>query len=331
MKKYIILFSCSLMAITLSLFMSCAKKQGGTNSGGGDFGYTPNSPTSDNEESDYMFDPSNPSRGTSTQYSSDNNRQGSSSDNPFQKSSYVLEKEEKWGTSAPITITNESTFEDFRLGEVVNSMDDIEDLRVYVKLSKTGSKYYGGDITIAYWDKGRERPERKIRFKSGSGNNAKYNVWFRKNNRDYFHGFFQENYGSIVFVIDSLTPIVQSPDAPASNIYYSGSIWVMQFRTTFRGRNSCNNSDQKYVFEHNKYLSSIGEETISTLAEKNRKCWFLTSGPYDCRTWRKGNGVDTFKAVNPNDRCYSRMGTFKGLNILKAFNVSQISAIQVHK
>ncbi len=330
MKKYIIFFSCSLIIITVSLFMSCTDEQGDPNSGGGDFGYTPGSPTSNNPDNDYIFDPADPTRGASTHYSSNGRDNSNNNNDPLHKSSYVLEKEERWGTSAPITVTSESTFEDFRLGEPVNSMDDIEDLRVYVKLSKTGSNYYGGDVTIAYWDRGRERPERKIEFSSGSGGNAKYNVWFRKNNRDYYHGFFQENYGAIVFVIDSVTPVVQNPDSPTTNVLYSGSIWVMQFRTTFRGRNSCNNQDQKYVFDHNKYLSSIGEETIPTLAEKNRKCWFLTTGPYDCRTWRNGKGVNTFKAVNPDDQCYSKMGTFQGLDILKAFNVSAINEIRVH-
>lgn len=331
MKKYIILFFLSLTVVTTLLFTSCANEnQGGDNSGGRDFGFTPGSPTDSNEGSDYVFDPANPVRGSTSYYSS-NGRTNNNNDDPLYKSSYVLEKEERWGTSAPITITSEATFESFRLGEPLNSMDDIEDLRVYVKLSKTGNNYYGGDVIIAYWDNGRSRPERKITFRSGNGNNAKYNVWFRKNRKDYFHGFFQENYGSAILVIDSITPVVQSPDNPSTNILYSGSVWVMQFRTTFKGKNSCNNHDQKYIFEHNKYLSSIGEEVIPTLAERNRKCWFLTSGPYDCRTWRSGKGVNTFKAVNPNDNCYSKLGTFHGLNIFKAFNVSQVSEIQVHK
>ena len=310
--------------------MSCTDEPGDSSQGGGDFGYTPGSPSSSNEGSDYIFDPSSPTRGATAQYSTGGRSSSNNNNDPLYKSSYVLEKEDRWGTSAPITITSDSTFEDFRLGEPVNSMDDIEDLRVYVKLSKTSKNYYAGDVTIAYWDNGRERPERIVPFRSGSGNNAKYNVWFRKNSKDYFHGFFQETYGAVILVIDDITPVVQNPDAPATNILYSGSIWVMQFRTTFKKRNSCNNHDQKYVFEHNKYLSSIGEETLSTLAERDRKCWFLTSGPYDCRTWRNGNGVSTFRAVNPDDNCYRKMGTFQGLNILKAFDVSQISEIQVH-
>ena len=310
MKKYIFLLSCLLIVTTVSLFMNCANEdQGGSNQGqgGGDFGFTPGAPTTDNSESGYGFDPTNPARGA--YYSSSGRTESGRTD----------------GTSAPITITDEAAFEDFRLGEPVNRMDDIEDLRIYVKLSKASSKYYAGDVTIAYWDSGRERPERKIEFESGSGDNAKYNVWFIKNSKEYFHGFFQEAHGSIVVVIDSITPVVPNPDNPAPNTLYNGSIWVMQFRTTFNRKNSCNNHEQKYIFEYNK----TAPKPIPTLAERTRKCWFITSAAYDCRTWRKGNGVDTFKYIYPTS-CYKKMGSFKGLDILKAFNISTKSGLHIH-
>lgn len=327
MKKYVVLLSCSLILTTVLLFMNCTTNEGQGNSNpgqGSDFGFTPGSPTSDNSGSDYGFDPANPARGG---YYSTSSRTGGSSSDPFHKSDYVLDLEEKFGTSAPITTTSKAVFEDFRLSEPVNRMDDIEDLRVYVKLSKTSNNYYAGDVTIAYWDNGRPKPERKITFKSGSGNNAKYNVWFRKNSEDYFHGFAQEDHGSTVLVIDSETPVVRNPDDPTTNILYSGSIWVMQFRTTFNRKNSCNNHAQQYVFDYNR----SGRDHIEPLSGRDKKCWFFTSGPFDCRTWRKGKGVDTFKAVNPDDRCYSQLGTFQGLNILKAFDVSVIDDIQVHR
>ncbi|MCB0406617.1 MAG: hypothetical protein KDD34_00355, partial [Bdellovibrionales bacterium] len=48
-------------------------------------------------------------------------------------------------------------------------------------------------------------------------------------------------------------------------------------------------------------------------------CWFISIGPYDCRTWKNGYGVDTTRAINP-DSDYKLLGSFQGLNINDAFN-----------
>ncbi|MCB0411829.1 MAG: hypothetical protein KDD22_04845, partial [Bdellovibrionales bacterium] len=48
-------------------------------------------------------------------------------------------------------------------------------------------------------------------------------------------------------------------------------------------------------------------------------CWFISLGPYDCRAWTDGNGVDSDKAVLP-DNGYKKLGDFEGLNLKKAFN-----------
>ena len=230
-------------------------------------------------------------------------------------------------------------------------MDDIEDLRVYVKLGKTGKNYYGGTVTILYWDYDRDpsgtRP-RGARLSSGGGDSARYNVWFKKKETNYYHGFFQENAGSVILVIDKETPVVKNPDDKTSNTLYSGSIWNMQFRMTFRKENSCN-SDQIYVEDYieaqNRFCSGqgsappppfdpltdcYGDNRFSPLSSRNKKCWEFYTGPFDCRTWRSGKGVDTFTAINPNGSCYTKLGTFQGLDLLKAFNVKKISDIRVH-
>ncbi len=338
MKKYIISFSLSLITICILLLLTnCAEKEGGPSnmqqqgSNDGSFGFTPGSPIADNTQdstspdSGYGFNPDVP-RGTAFSSGSSGGN-GSGNKDPLYKSGEILELEGRYGTSAPLTITDTSVFEDFRLGVPINSMDDIEDMRVYVKLGKTDNNRYAGQITITYRDHGREKDFRRIQFRSGKGDNARYNVWFKKDNKDYFHGFFQENGGSIVLVVDSVTPVVSNRDNPTPTTLYSGSIWTMQFRTTFQGKNSCNNRDQKYISQYNK---ETPRSPIPTLASRNKKCWFFTSGPFDCRTWRSGDRVDTFRAVNPDDSCYQKMGTFIGLDILKAFGVSKRSDIAVH-
>ncbi len=312
-KKIILLFYLLILSGgAVFLLLNCGSDKSGPTT---TTGFTPDSPTADNSEGESEYYDPSLGRGSSSQHSTGTGSGGSS----------VSENEAKWGTSAPITITNSLIFEDFRLGVPVNSMNDIQNLRVYVKLGKvSGQKYYAGRVTIAYEDYGREKPFRNISFQSGNGANAKYNVWLKKTK---FHGFFQENNGALILVIDRITSIRPNPDAPAV-MSYGGSIWTMQFRTTFRGQNSCNNRDQKYVFQYNQ--NPPGGELIPMLSERNRKCWFLTIGPFDCRTWRHGKGVNTFKAVEPDDNCYSKLGTFEGLDIPKAFGVSAISNLATY-
>lgn len=333
MNKYIVSFSLSLITVCILLLANCAEQEKGPNNnhgqpGGSSFGFTPGSPTSDSldstsPDSSYGFDVTVP-RGVGSSTVPPPSTGGPNRD-PLYKSQYVLNNERSYGTSAPVTITDISVFEDFRWGELINRMDDIEDLRVYVKLSKANENRYAGEVRIAYYDHARTPNARVVWFSSGTGDNARYNVWFKKNGKDAFHGFFQENGGSIVLVVDSVTPVVDNPDGSPITHLYSGSIWTMQFRMTWGGKTSCNNHDNKYVPTRNI------PNGFQPLSSRNKQCWFITTGPFDCRTWRDGNGVDTFRAIHPDDSCYQKMGTFMGLDILKAFGVNNISEIAVHQ
>jgi len=353
MRVYISFFLGLLGVSTICFLFSCSSghSNNNPNNGGanGDYGFTPGAPTADlSGSSGHSFNLShldlyrgfsstgNPNNNGNTQDQKNQDNQDNTNKDPFYKSPDVLANERSWGTSAAIAITNNNAFTDFRLGEIVNSMDDIEELRLYAQLNKVNKQaYYEGDITIAYWDHAREnKPFRRIQFSSGRGANAKYNIWFKRNdNKNYFHGFFQERprggypiAGSIIIVIDKPTPVVQNPDTPSTQVLYDGSIWSMQFRTTFNNQNSCNNHAQQYVHDYNK--NAWGEK-ILTLEERGRQCWFITTGPFDCRTWRNGNGINPFKAIEPDDNCYAKIGTFQGLDILKAFGVNNFNELEV--
>ncbi len=343
MKKYpvLIFFLLSFSLTAFLLLINCAENTSTENPNNVDDAFTGFNPQNPQYQS-YGFESS---RGEA-EFSSNAPEKGNQ--NSLKKSSFALDREKKWGTSAPIFIDSVDTdvFDDFRLQEApFNSWDDISEFRIYVKLKKTGSNYYGGKITINYWDYSRQnKPERTVRFESGTGDNAKYNIWFKKNDKSYFHGFFQERDGSAIVVIDRKTQVLDNPDNPNPPNLYSGSIWVMMFRTTFKGQNSCNNRDQHYVSIYNKLVSSCktnsfnqnchllgyGREHLPTLSERNKKCWFISTGPFDCKTWREGNGVNTFKAVEPDGNCYMKFGEFHGLDIVKAFGVTEVSDIQVH-
>ena len=249
--------------------------------------------------------------------------QSRSSGSKSYKTESVMDNEESWGASAAIEELDVDAFEEFRLGEPINYLSDIEELRVYVDLEHTGSKTYSGSVVISYLDE--EGKRRTTEYESGKGSDATYNRWvFLKSKREfYFHGFFQNEYanteGSLILVVDRKTLITHCDDENCDGDPYlvGGSVWIMNFRTTFDNKNSCNNQDQDYVFNYNR--NTYGER-LPTLSSRDKKCWFLSNGPYDCRTWRSGKGVNTYLAANPNGSCYTKLGDFELLDLSKAFN-----------
>lgn len=48
-------------------------------------------------------------------------------------------------------------------------------------------------------------------------------------------------------------------------------------------------------------------------------CWFISDGPYDCRSWPSNGGVNTKLSIYPTNG-YTKLGTFTGLDIQAAFN-----------
>jgi hypothetical protein len=60
-------------------------------------------------------------------------------------------------------------------------------------------------------------------------------------------------------------------------------------------------------------------------------CWFISAGPYDCRAWIDGSGVNTLgglfptvgaSSTNASPNIYQKLGTFSGLDLSNAFNGS---------
>lgn len=115
---------------------------------------------------------------------------------------------------------------------------------------------------------------------------AKYNLWFNKDGKIVFHGFFQDMNGPLVMVIDD----VESTGDGQAPSKASGSIWFKNF---------------------------ANGPLMAPLSPTH--CWLVSLGPYDCRAWKSGKGVNTTSAVNP-DQGYIKLGTFSGLDIKKAFN-----------
>ncbi len=257
---------------------------------------------------------------------------GNTNGNQFAKSSEILDYEKRWGISAPLEIASYDAFEEFRFGNPYNNEDDIEDFRVYVKLENVPNKdTYFGDVTLSYLDWADQGVVKSITFKSGRDGNARHNFWFynKDKSEQYFHGFFQntsqKSEGALILVIDRITNIVDdADDSDGTPKFYGGSVWIMNFRTTFRNQNSCNNHGQKYVWQYNAGIGSL-----PSLASRDKPCWDIDSGPYDCRTWRSGRGVDPLRAIEPDDNCYEKLATFEGLDIPEAFDESSMRKIKV--
>jgi len=165
-------------------------------------------------------------------------------------------------------------------------------VKLNVNLIDVGNGKFAGQVKLAYDDAGQHY---EGYFVAGSGTNqsfssmgtnrdvglfhAEYNYWF--NNNTNFSGYFQDNYGAIVLVIDQ---IVNQGDGQ-SGAYVSGSVWFKNFTKT---------------------MAPQGTE---------RYCWFIYDGPYNCRS----QTVMDKSNVYPSNS-YRRLGTFTGLSRLKAFN-----------
>ena len=157
-----------------------------------------------------------------------------------------------------------------------------QDVKVNVNLVKYGNAY-GGHVSIGYTDNGLDH---EGYFSSGqTAEESKYNVFFNHNGQEVYHGFFEDFIGGVVLVIDSFQSL---GDGDLGNA--TGSVWFKNF-----------------------------EITPITAPHPPTRCWFVWIGPYDCRAWKNGNGVNTTAALEP-DNGYTKLGTFQNLNLTEAFN-----------
>ena len=169
---------------------------------------------------------------------------------------------------------------------------------LHVNLTNNGSGQWGGNINITYLDNGHWYTSTQI---TGTGtvkisgnnwyngfDNAAFNQWFNFGGQKVFHGFFQDALGAIILVLDSTG--TGSGDGLSSGTY-NGSVWFKNF---------------------NNPANAVQSENM---------CWFIEDGPFDCQTFMVGGRVNTTSALYPSTGDgYTRLGTFKGLNIKGAFN-----------
>lgn len=216
----------------------------------------------------------------------------------------------EYGATTDLEVTNSSLA--FYTGWTPNTPSNVRvniNLQRFEPANGSSKPGFGGTVSIGFEDSGFTYEDSFSSLVNeshwyGSGmvnsnrENHKYNVWFTKNGQGYWHGFFQDKYGSVIVVIDQNDD--EGDGQGPSTV--SGSIWVMNFGTTFA--------------------------PVSPTS-----CWFVSIGPFDCRTWKSGGGVDTEKDIypylengnngstfEPKPEGYRKLGDFEGLNFQDAFN-----------
>lgn len=169
--------------------------------------------------------------------------------------------------------------------------------KINVNISDIGSGRYGGIVQMSYFDNsqyyngvfdtGSGTVQTSYRRMDNDKPTAEYNQWFTWEGQKVFHGFFQDQYGAVILVIDGSISLGDGGLPSEVN----GSLWFKNFAPT--------------------YAQASAE-----------KCWFIRTGPYDCRAFFSGGdaSVDTTSGLYPADG-YRRLGTFKGLKVKKAFNI----------
>lgn len=168
--------------------------------------------------------------------------------------------------------------------------------KVTVDLTAKGSSRYAGTVKLSYDDNGihyvgvfdsgsNANPDLSYSPYNGSDGWWEYafNYWMSST---IFSGYFQDAYGAIVLIVDGTTTTNQG-DGQGGEAMLTGSVWYRNFAQSQAPQGP------------------------------SRKCWFITTGPYNCQS----NIVNKKSATNylPTDT-YRKLGTFTGLARSQAFH-----------
>lgn len=167
------------------------------------------------------------------------------------------------------------------------TMNNPQNIRLNLNLTKSSGGTFGGVATITYVDGGYAY---QGYFTAGTSAEAtKYNRWFDYGGQRVWHGLFEDFIGGIVVVIDN---VIDLGDGQGAQDTVAGTVWFKNFGLTYA-------------------------------PHPPTYCWFVSLGPYDCRPWPDGRGVNTYADKNPGGG-YVQLGTFTGLSIKAAFNNQSI-------
>lgn len=192
------------------------------------------------------------------------------------------------GSTVALEIASLEKMSDF----VLRPLNNPTGLQINVALEEWGEGTFGGIVRIAYMDNG----ELKVNeFNAGRDEyDVQHNIWFEKNGKEIFHGFFEDENGALIVVIDNVMDLGDG----ASGDAVSGSVWYKNFEFTMAPNPS------------NGCLPGFGCP--------DTRCWFVEIGPYECRSFLQSDEIETTSMVYPNNG-YVKLGEFYNLSRSKAF------------
>lgn len=153
-------------------------------------------------------------------------------------------------------------------------------IRINVDISNTSEA-----VIVSYTDGGKT-----VQAKFGTSHpysgvqNAMYNGWVNQDGKSVWKGFFQDEHGAIILIVDRISG---TGDGTAN--YVGGSIWFQNFNRYYP-----NNPTQGPL----------------------KMCWEIQMGPYDCRSFLVGDNVQMMSSYYPNNRGpdansnYQKLGDF---------------------
>lgn len=198
-----------------------------------------------------------------------------------------------YGGTATLTIGGSDLYSRNQLMQTYTGhpMNNPQNIVVNINFSSTGTSSYGntfgGTVTIGYQDT-YNGVYQNIQgyFTSGTTTDAnQYNVWFSYNGNNVFHAFLEDYLGGLMVVING-----RGGSGDGGTVTASGNVWFKNFTSTYA-------------------------------PHPPTYCWFVSTGPYNCQAWNYGSGINTYQADNPDySSGWTQLGTFSGLDLLKAFN-----------
>ncbi len=196
------------------------------------------------------------------------------------------------GKTAPMTATQAE------MNNYVGPLHPVNNptnLQITLDLADDGTHKYSGYVSISYDDVSDYTGQNhKASYQlSGNGTNSvlgysnniglkdyNYNYWFTINGKKVFSAYFQDQWGAVIVTIEDYK-IQADAQGPGTA---SGSVWYRNFQPAY------------------------------PLQGPERKCWFITAGPYQC-----GSSISSKTTLTP-DNGYRKLGTFQNLSISAAFH-----------